>query len=90
MTKLKTLTAVVAILSAIAGPAFAAGPEGGGVIGPGSRDGLTPQPSPIHHHVWLHHRSSLRGAYNQWNGRDDTGLSERDHEPPWLSSANGG
>jgi len=90
MTKLKTLTAVAAILSAIAGPAFAAGPEGGGVIGPGSRNGLTPQPTTIHHHAWLHHRSSFRGAYNQWNGRYDTGLGDRDHEPPWLSSAHGG
>jgi len=49
MTKLKTLAAVAMLSAAVASPVFAAGEQGGGPIGPGSRDGLTPQPGPMYH-----------------------------------------
>ena len=48
MTNFKTL-ATIAMLSAAASPVFAAGQEGGGPIGPGSSNGLTPQPGPMYH-----------------------------------------
>jgi len=85
MTKLKTSVAAAILSVAIAGPVFAAGSQGGGPIGPGSRHGLTPQPRPIHH---VTHRSGFLGAYNQWNARDDS--LEPHWQPPGLRSANGG
>jgi hypothetical protein len=66
MTSMKTLSAVLVLSAAIASPVFAAGREGGGPIGPGNRDGLTPQPRATVHHVAYRH-SSFRGAYNRWD-----------------------
>jgi hypothetical protein len=85
MTKLRTLTAFAILSAAIASPVFAAHHEGGGPIGPGSRYGLTPQPRPTYH---AYDQRGFHGAYNQWNVRTDS--SDRDREPPWLRSANGG
>jgi hypothetical protein len=85
MTKLRTLAAFVILSAAIASPVFAADNEGGGPIGPGSRYGLTPQPWPTYH---AYDQRRFHGAYNQWNGRYDSG--DRDREPPWLRSAHGG
>ena len=93
MTNLKTLTAIAVLSAAIATPALA---QDSGVLGPGSRNGLTPQPGVTYHHARAyHHRSSFRGAYNQWNGRYDRGrdsswCSWSDCRPPWLRSAHGG
>jgi hypothetical protein len=93
MTRMKILSAALVVSAAIASPVFAAGQEGGGPIGPGNSNGLTPQPGPIYHQGWAYHR----GAYNQWNGdyefrrdREDLGFSGRHRTPPWLSSAHGG
>jgi hypothetical protein len=49
MTNLKTLAAIAMLSAAAASPVFAAGQEGGGPIGPGSSNGLTPQPGPVFH-----------------------------------------
>jgi hypothetical protein len=49
MTNLKTLAAIAMLSAAAASPVFAAGQEGGGPIGPGSSNGLTPQPGPMFH-----------------------------------------
>jgi hypothetical protein len=49
MTNLKTLATVAMLSAATASPVFAAGQEGGGPIGPGSSNGLTPQPGPMFH-----------------------------------------
>jgi hypothetical protein len=91
MTNLKTLAAIAVLSAAIATPALA---QDFGVLGPGSRDGLTPQPGPTYHHAQAyyhrstyHHRSGFRGAYNRWNGhydpefrrnKEDFGFSGRD------------
>lgn len=59
MTKIKILGAV-AIVAALAAPVFA---QDEGVLGPGSRNGLTPQPGVTHHvrshHHWMRYRSSM-------------------------------
>lgn len=93
MTSMKTLSVVIVLSAAIASPAFAAGAEGGGPIGPGSRNGLTPQPRASVHHVAYRH-SSFRGAYNRWDpeftrNQQNYGFSGRDAsriggEAPWL------
>jgi hypothetical protein len=44
MTRMKILSAALVVSAAIASPVFAGGREGGGPIGPGSSNGLTPQP----------------------------------------------
>ena len=49
MTNLKTLATIAMLSAAAASPVFTAGQEGGGPIGPGSSNGLTPQPGPIFH-----------------------------------------
>jgi len=85
MTSIKTISAVAVLAAAIATPVLA---QDAGVIGPGSRYGLTPQPGATYHHVH---------AYNMWNGSDSEfrrnkqnyGFSGRDHsrvggEAPWL------
>jgi hypothetical protein len=46
---MKILSAALVVSAAIASPVFAGGQEGGGPIGPGSSNGLTPQPGPIYH-----------------------------------------
>jgi hypothetical protein len=60
MTKFKTLTAIAILSAAIAAPAFA---QTEGAIGPGSRNGLTPQPGATHHmrghHHWMGFRHSM-------------------------------
>jgi hypothetical protein len=58
MTKFKTLTAIAILSAAIATPAFA---QTEAALGPGSRNGLTPQPT---HHMrshqhWMGYRSSM-------------------------------
>ena len=49
MTNLTTLATIAMLAAATASPVFAAGQEGGGPIGPGSSNGLTPQPGPMFH-----------------------------------------
>jgi hypothetical protein len=49
MTNLKTLATIAMLSAAAASPVFAAGQEGGGPIGPGSSNGLTPQSGPMFH-----------------------------------------
>jgi hypothetical protein len=49
MTSLKTLATIAMLSAATTSPVFAAGQEGGGPIGPGSSNGLTPQPGPMFH-----------------------------------------
>jgi hypothetical protein len=87
MSKFRMMSAALLLAAAVASPAFAAGDEGGGPIGPGSRNGLTPQPGVTHHHALAHHRYGFRRAYNRWNGhydpefqrnREDFGFSGRD------------
>jgi len=51
MTNMKMLSTIVFLSTAVATPVFA---QDGGVLGPGSRNGLTPQPGPTH---------QLRGHY---------------------------
>jgi hypothetical protein len=63
MTRIKTVSAALILSAAIATPAFA---QDGGMLGPGSRNGLTPQPGQTYHH----HRA-YRQAYNRWDGPDD-------------------
>jgi hypothetical protein len=82
MTNLKILAAIAVLSTAIASPAFAAGDEGSGTMGPGNRNGLTPQPSATVHHVRAHHHS-FRGAYNRYNSdfrrnKQNFGFSGRD------------
>jgi hypothetical protein len=48
MTKTKRLSAVVILSVAIATPVLAQ--EEAGVLGPGSRNGLEPQPEPTYHY----------------------------------------
>ncbi len=55
MTNIKILSAVVLLSTAIAAPVFA---QDGGVLGPGSRNGLTPQPGATHH-LRGHHRNGF-------------------------------
>ena len=87
MLKFRIVSAALFVAAVIASPALAAGDEGGGPIGPGSSNGLTPQPGVTRHHVLAHHRHGFRGAYNRWNGhydpefqrnREDFGFSGRD------------
>jgi hypothetical protein len=54
MTKMKLIGAVAFLSAVIAAPVLAQ--DEGGVLGPGSRKGLTPQPGPTHH---------LRGHHNR-------------------------
>ena len=89
MTRMKTLSAALYISAAIASPVFA---QDGGVLGPGSSNGLTPQPGQTYHH------RAYRQAYNRWDGPGDAqyrrnkenfGFSGRDPsrvggESPWL------
>jgi hypothetical protein len=49
MTNLKTLATIAMLAAAAASPVFAGGLDGGGPIGPGSSNGLTPQRGPIFH-----------------------------------------
>jgi hypothetical protein len=85
MTSIKTISAVAILATAIATPVLA---QDAGVIGPGSRYGLTPQPGATYHHA---------PAYNMWDGsdsefrrnRENYGFSGRDRsrvggEAPWL------
>ena len=92
MTKtiVKAFSAALILSAAIATPVFA---QDAGVLGPGSRNGLTPQ----HGQTYRHHRA-YRQAYNRWNGhsdpefqrnRENFGFSGRDPsrvggESPWL------
>jgi hypothetical protein len=62
MIKFKTLTAIAILSAAIAAPAFA---QTEGAIGPGSRNGLTPQPT--HHMRGYHHRMSYRNSMARMN-----------------------
>jgi hypothetical protein len=62
MTKMKALSAVLVLCAIIAAPVFA---KDSGVSGPGSRHGLKPKPGSISHHVRVHHRRYVRGAYMQ-------------------------
>ena len=83
MSKFRTLSAALFLSAAIASPAFAAGDEGGGPIGPGSRNGLTPQPAVTYHHARAHHHRGFRGAYNRYDPeflrhREDFGFTGRD------------
>jgi hypothetical protein len=68
MTKMKALGAVLVLSALIAAPVFA---KDNGVSGPGSRHGLKPKPGSISHHVPVHHRRYVRGAYTQPNDRYD-------------------
>jgi hypothetical protein len=95
MTNLRTLSAALILSAAIVTPVLA---QDAGPIGPGSRDGLTPQPGATYHHSRMHHRSGFRVAYNRWYGHYDPefrrnkqnfGFSGRDRsrvggEAPWL------
>jgi hypothetical protein len=93
MISMKTLSAVLVLSAAVASPVFAAGEEGGGPIGPGSRNGLTPQPRATVHRVAYSHRS-FRGAYSRWDPElsrnlQNFGFSGRDPsriggEAAWL------
>ena len=83
MTSMKTLSAALVLSVAIASPVFAAGQEGGGPIGPGSRNGLTPQAKATVHHVSADRHGSFRGAYNRWDpefsrNQQNFGFSGRD------------
>jgi hypothetical protein len=69
MTNLKTLATLAMLSAAAASPVFAAGQEGGGPIGPGSSNGLTPQPGPMFHGFseslfspYLAHRDAMNGV----------------------------
>jgi hypothetical protein len=80
MTNLKTLAAIAILSAATASPVFAAGQEGGGPIGPGSSNGLTPQPGPM----FQGFRESLfssdmghRDAMNSMTRRDRSRASGR-------------
>jgi hypothetical protein len=71
MTNIKMLSAAV-ILAFIASPVFAGG-QGAGPIGPGSRDGLTPQPGPIYHgfsESLFSPNAGHRDTMNRMNRRD--------------------
>jgi hypothetical protein len=63
MIGMKTLSAALILSAAIVTPAFA---QDGGMLGPGNRNGLTPQPG----QTYQHHRA-YRQAYNRWNGPAD-------------------
>jgi len=83
MTNLTTLATIAMLAAATASPVFAAGQEGGGPIGPGSRNGLTPQAKATVHHVSADRHGSFRGAYNRWDpefsrNQQNFGFSGRD------------
>lgn len=84
MTKMTTLSAVMILLAAVATPVIAQ--EMGGTMGPGSSNGLEPEPVPPHHGPA---DQNFRGANDQlpWNSIqreederniEDFGFSGRD------------
>ena len=81
MTNFKTL-ATIAMLSAAASPVFAAGQEGGGPIGPGSSNGLTPQPGSMYHGFSESLFSPYMGQPNATNSMTRRGRSgDSTHRP---------
>lgn len=56
MTKFKTLAAIAILSAAIATPVLA---QDEGVLGPGSRNGLTPQPGHTHQLRGHHYRNGV-------------------------------
>jgi hypothetical protein len=73
MTKMNTLSAVIILFAAVAAPVFAQ--EMGGAMGPGSSNGLEPEPVPTYHG---RADQNFRGAKNQLNGPSNSIQREED------------